>query len=61
MNNCKHEFGCHSCLSALQLLDKAISEYLEDVSKENHEMVNMRMIVVQQVIEHMIDKDEDEI
>lgn len=61
MQNCKHEFGCHSCITALQLLDDAVNDYLTEVSKENKDMVDMRMLVVQQVIERIMNKDEAEI
>jgi len=61
MQNCRHEFGCHSCITALQLLDASISDYLTEVSKENREMVDMRMMVVQQVIESIMDKNKAEI
>ena len=54
MDRCKHEFGCHSCVSALEALDKAIIEYFENRTKENQEKVEERMEFVQQTIEFIM-------
>lgn len=60
MTLCKHQFGCHSCDTALKALYDAIKEYLADEDKEtNRVILDMRIEAAKKMIEDILNFEEE--